>query len=72
VDIYNWNSFLIYLQLTNQLTTDNVKKVSEVCLHNTSEMMKLIDRYCETGIEKKDNARRKKKQAKQASKHRPS
>jgi hypothetical protein len=56
IDNYNWNSFLIYLQFTNQLTIDNVKKVSEVCLHNTAEMMKLIDKYCETGKKPEETA----------------
>jgi hypothetical protein len=44
VDIINWNSFLLN---TKQVTQDIYQKVSDACLHNTSEMMKLIDKYCE-------------------------
>ena len=48
LDVYNWNSFLIYLQQTGQLNLQNVKEVSETLLQNTAKMMELIDKYCES------------------------
>jgi hypothetical protein len=47
VDMVNWNSYL--LEKGQKATLDDIKKVSEACLHNTGEMMELIDKYCETG-----------------------
>ena len=48
LDVYNWNSFLIYLQQVGQLSLQNVKEVSETLLQNTAKMMELINKYCES------------------------
>ncbi len=53
IDVYNWNSFLLYLLKRNQLTLQNIKEVSGTLLQNTGQMMKLIDKYCEIEAKKK-------------------
>lgn len=51
IDIYNWNSYLMHLNNTNQVEFSKMKEVSDVLLANTGQTMSLIQQYC--GLEVK-------------------
>lgn len=46
IDTYNWNSYLIHLNNTNQVEFSKCKEVSDILLANTDKTMSLIEQYC--------------------------
>ncbi len=46
-DTINWNTFLQYLDRKNEVTFENVRKVSVELLSSTNKTMELIEKYCE-------------------------
>ena len=46
-DTYNWNSYLLHLDKTNQISFEEMKNVSDALLNSTNKTMSLIEKYCE-------------------------